>query len=106
MLKKLSLGFICTALAILLLCAISVSANPCPKVSGGSVAAIENLSAVAVAVQLLPLKHSPPPPPPPPPRHVVTPEPATWLYVLGAVLLALVFERKSIKLIFARTASH
>jgi hypothetical protein len=30
-------------------------------------------------------------------RHVVTPEPASWLYILGAGLLVLLWERKSLK---------
>ena len=30
-------------------------------------------------------------------HHVVTPEPATWLYIAGAALLVLIWERKSLK---------
>jgi hypothetical protein len=30
-------------------------------------------------------------------HHVVTPEPASWLYILGAALLVLLWERKSLK---------
>jgi hypothetical protein len=30
-------------------------------------------------------------------HHVVTPEPASWLYILGAALVVLIWERKSPK---------
>lgn len=30
-------------------------------------------------------------------QHVVTPEPATWLYILGAALLVLIWERKTLR---------
>lgn len=33
-------------------------------------------------------------------HHVVTPEPASWLYIAGAALLILLCERKSLKSLF------
>jgi hypothetical protein len=38
-------------------------------------------------------------------KKTVTPEPSTWLYVSGAILLLLILERKSLKALFQPTSA-
>jgi hypothetical protein len=103
LLKILSAGF-----AVLLLSGLLVRANAASNLPVGAVSAhrFAAISAAPTATLFATLQFTATSTAEAKKKKSVAAEPATWLYVLGAVLLIVVLERKPLKALFHSTTSN